>query len=47
MVYDAAKQELVCKARRNPLRPVDGKVRLQILAERNRPDYGEPNWNTR
>ncbi len=34
VVYDAAKQELICKERRNPLRPVDGKVRLQILVDR-------------
>jgi fructan beta-fructosidase len=34
VVYDAAKQELVCKDHRNPLRPVDGKVRLQILVDR-------------
>jgi sucrose-6-phosphate hydrolase SacC (GH32 family) len=34
VVYDAAKQELICKDRRNPLRPVDGKVRLQILVDR-------------
>jgi hypothetical protein len=34
VVYDATKQELVCKARRNLLRPVDGKVRLQILVDR-------------
>ena len=34
VVYDAAKQELVCKDRRNRLSPVDGKIRLQILADR-------------
>jgi len=34
VVYDALKQELVCKDRRNPLRPVDGKIRLQILVDR-------------
>ena len=34
MVYDAAKQELVCRDRRNPLPPVDGKVRLQVLVDR-------------
>jgi fructan beta-fructosidase len=34
VVYDAAKQELVCRGRRNPLLPVNGKVRLQILVDR-------------
>jgi fructan beta-fructosidase len=34
VVYDAAKRELVCADRRNPLPPVNGKVRLQVLADR-------------
>jgi sucrose-6-phosphate hydrolase SacC (GH32 family) len=34
VVYDAAKQELVCRDRRNPLPPVNGKVRLQVLVDR-------------
>ena len=34
VVYNAPKQELICKDRRNSLRPVDGKVRLQILVDR-------------
>jgi sucrose-6-phosphate hydrolase SacC (GH32 family) len=34
VVYDTAKQELVCRDRRNPLPPVSGKVRLQILVDR-------------
>lgn len=34
VVYDAAKQELACKDRRCSLRPVDGKVRLQLLVDR-------------
>jgi fructan beta-fructosidase len=34
VVYDAAKQELVCLDRRNPLPPVNGKVRLQLLVDR-------------
>ncbi|HOX58954.1 MAG TPA: glycoside hydrolase family 32 protein [Candidatus Paceibacterota bacterium] len=34
VIYDAAKQELACADRRNPLAPVNGKVRLQILADR-------------
>ena len=34
VVYDATKQELVCQNRRNPLRPVDDKVRLQLLVDR-------------
>ena len=34
VVYDAGKQEIACKDRRNTLRPVNGKVRLQILADR-------------
>jgi fructan beta-fructosidase len=34
VVYDAAKQQLVCADRGNPLPPVDGKVRLRVLADR-------------
>jgi fructan beta-fructosidase len=34
VVYDAAKQELVCRDRRNPLPPINGKVRLQVLVDR-------------
>jgi fructan beta-fructosidase len=34
VVYDAARQELVCADRRNSLPPVKGKVRLQVLADR-------------
>ena len=34
VVYDAAKQELVCHDRRNPLPPINGKVRLQVLVDR-------------
>jgi fructan beta-fructosidase len=34
VIYDLAKQELVCADRRNPLPPVNGKVRLQVLADR-------------
>jgi fructan beta-fructosidase len=34
LVYDAAKQELICHDRRNPLPPINGKVRLQILVDR-------------
>jgi fructan beta-fructosidase len=34
VIYDAAKQELVCADRRNPLPPVNGKVRLRVLADR-------------
>ena len=34
VVYDAAKQELVCHDRRSPLPPVKGKVRLQLLVDR-------------
>jgi hypothetical protein len=34
VVYDAAKHELVCRDRRNPLPPVNGKVRLQVLVDR-------------
>jgi fructan beta-fructosidase len=33
VVYVAEKQELVCADRRNPLPPVNGKVRLQVLAD--------------
>jgi fructan beta-fructosidase len=33
VVYDAAKQELTCRDKRNPLPPIDGKVRLQILVD--------------
>ncbi len=34
VIYDAAKQELVCHDRRNRLAPVNGKVRLQLLVDR-------------
>jgi fructan beta-fructosidase len=34
VVYDAAKQELVCHDRRNPLPRINGKVRLQVLVDR-------------
>ena len=34
VVYDVAKQELICADRRNPLAPVNGKVRLQVLVDR-------------
>jgi len=34
VVYSAATQELICKDRRGPLRPVDGKIVLQILVDR-------------
>ncbi len=34
VIYDAAKHELVCGDRRNPLPPVNGKVRLQLLVDR-------------
>lgn len=34
VVYDATKQELVCGDRRNPLFPLNGKVRLQVLVDR-------------
>ncbi len=34
VVYDAAKQELACHDRRNPLPPINGKVRLQVLVDR-------------
>jgi len=34
VVYDPAKQELVCHERRNPLPPINGKVRLQVLVDR-------------
>ena len=33
VVYDAAKQELICRDRRNPLPPLNGKVRLQLLVD--------------
>jgi len=34
LVYDAARQELVCKNVRAPLRPRDGRVRLQVFLDR-------------
>ncbi len=34
VTFDALNQELVCKDRKMPLHPLDGKVRLQILADR-------------
>ena len=34
LVYDAAKQELVCKDVRAPLRPQNGRVRLRVLLDR-------------
>jgi fructan beta-fructosidase len=34
LIYNAAKQELVCADRRNRLAPVNGKVRLRLLADR-------------
>ena len=33
VTYGVAKQELVCADRRNPLPPVNGKVRLQVLVD--------------
>lgn len=34
VIYDVAKQELVCRDRRNPLPPTNGKIRLQLLVDR-------------
>ena len=34
VIYDAAKQELICHDRRNRLSPLNGKVRLQLLIDR-------------
>jgi fructan beta-fructosidase len=34
VIYDAAKQELVCRDRHNQLSPMNGKVRLQVLVDR-------------
>jgi fructan beta-fructosidase len=34
ILYDSRKQELVCRDRRVPLMPVDGKVRLRVLVDR-------------
>jgi fructan beta-fructosidase len=34
LVYDAARQELVCKKVRAPLRPRDGRIQLQVFRDR-------------
>jgi sucrose-6-phosphate hydrolase SacC (GH32 family) len=34
VIYDAKKEELICKNHRVPLKPIDGKIRLQILVDR-------------
>jgi fructan beta-fructosidase len=45
VIYDTMKQELVCKNHRVPLKPIDGKIRLQMLVDRTSLEiFGNDGW---